>query len=89
MTLVWSAAAATPADDLKALIAEYVAYSRLQDPIRAAQRDDMEAARRWPDDSVAAGDAGHAECINSPHSDNSEIQLISRTDERTFTRVQS
>src|SRR6202008_2524531 len=54
MTLVWSAAAATPADDLKALIAEYVAYSRLQDPIRAAQRDDMEAARRWPDDSVAA-----------------------------------
>jgi len=59
MTLAWSAAAATPADDLKALIAEYVAYSRLQDPIRAAQRDDMEAARRWPDDSVAAVAARH------------------------------
>ena len=48
------AAAAAPADDIKAIVADYVVYSRAQDPIRAAQRDDADAARRWPDDSVAA-----------------------------------
>jgi uncharacterized protein (DUF885 family) len=47
-------AAAAPANDLKALIGDYVAFLRVQDPIRAATRGDMQAARRWPDNSPAA-----------------------------------
>lgn len=52
--LAGGGATAAPVDDLKALIADYVQYSRDADPIRAATRGDMQAARRWPDDSVPA-----------------------------------
>jgi uncharacterized protein (DUF885 family) len=36
------------------IVREFDAWSRTQDPVRAAQRGDLEAARRWPDNSPAA-----------------------------------
>lgn len=42
------------ADDLRAIVRDYDAYARTVDPVRAAQRGDAEAARRWPDNSPAA-----------------------------------
>ena len=48
------AATAAPADDLRAIVRDFDAYALAQDPVRAAQRGDAEAARRWPDNSEGA-----------------------------------
>lgn len=45
---------ANAGDDIKSIVADYDAYSRAQDPVRAAQRGDAAAARIWPDNSPAA-----------------------------------
>ena len=42
------------ADDIAAIVRDYDAYARVQDPVRAGQRGDRAALRRWPDDSTAA-----------------------------------
>jgi uncharacterized protein (DUF885 family) len=42
------------ADDVPSIVRDYDAFARTQDPVRAAQRGDREAARRWPDNSPAA-----------------------------------
>ncbi len=42
------------ADDVAAIVRDFDAYSRAQDPVRAAQRGDAGAARRWPDNSPGA-----------------------------------
>ena len=42
------------ADDIATVVRDYDAFLRAQDPIRAAQRGDLDAARRWPDNSPAA-----------------------------------
>jgi len=42
------------ADDMAALVRDYDAFARQQDPVRAAQRGDTAAMRRWPDNSPAA-----------------------------------
>jgi uncharacterized protein (DUF885 family) len=42
------------ADDVPSIVRDYDAFARAQDPVRAAQRGDREAARRWPDNSPAA-----------------------------------
>jgi uncharacterized protein (DUF885 family) len=55
--LAASAAQASPAGDLHALIGDYERFAREQDPLRAAQRGDAAAAVRWPDDAPAAVDA--------------------------------
>jgi uncharacterized protein (DUF885 family) len=39
---------------MRAVVSDYDAYARAQDPIRAGQRGDAAALRRWPDDSPAA-----------------------------------
>jgi uncharacterized protein (DUF885 family) len=55
LALAWSTAAyAAPSPEMKALGDDYVAFLRVQDPIRAGFRGDRNAARRWPDNSVAA-----------------------------------
>ena len=41
------------ADDIAAIVHDYDAYARVQDPVRAGQRGDRAALRRWPDDSPA------------------------------------
>jgi uncharacterized protein (DUF885 family) len=51
-SFVCDATAAT--DDVAAIVRDYDAFSREQDPVRAAQRGDLDAARRWPDNSPAA-----------------------------------
>src|SRR5262245_55355862 len=48
------AAGAALADDIPAIVRDYDAYARIQDPVRAGQRGDRAALRRWPDDSPAA-----------------------------------
>jgi hypothetical protein len=48
------AAGAALADDIPAIVRDYDAYARVQDPVRAGQRGDRAALRRWPDDSPAA-----------------------------------
>jgi uncharacterized protein (DUF885 family) len=53
LVLLTSTAAAL-ADDVPSIVRDFDAYSRAQDPIRAAQRGDLDAARRWPDDSPEA-----------------------------------
>jgi uncharacterized protein (DUF885 family) len=45
---------ASGADDIRTIIRDYDAFSRAQDPVRAAQRGDAGSARIWPDNSVAA-----------------------------------
>ncbi len=45
---------ADPAGDLRGLIADYTAFSRDEDPVRAGSRGDPAALARWPDDSPAA-----------------------------------
>ena len=42
------------ADDVATIVRDYDAFNRAHDPIRAAQRGDLDAARRWPDNSPAA-----------------------------------
>ena len=39
---------------LRGILEDYAAYTRAADPIRAGQRDDREALRRWPDDRPEA-----------------------------------
>jgi uncharacterized protein (DUF885 family) len=48
------ASQAAAADDVATVVRDYDAFDRAQDPIRAAQRGDLDAARRWPDNSPAA-----------------------------------
>ncbi|HEX9771891.1 MAG TPA: DUF885 domain-containing protein [Steroidobacteraceae bacterium] len=45
---------AAAADDLAAIVRDFDAHTRIQDPVRAGQRGDREALRRWPDNSPAA-----------------------------------
>lgn len=40
-------------DDIDAIVRDYDAFNRVQDPLRAAERGDAQAARRWPDNSPA------------------------------------
>ena len=47
-------AAAAPADDLHALIADVDAFERGLDPVEAGRDGDAAALRRWPDDSLAS-----------------------------------
>jgi len=47
-------AIADPAADARALFADYDRFLEAADPIDAGQRGDLDAARRWPDDSPAA-----------------------------------
>ncbi|MGI9245195.1 MAG: DUF885 domain-containing protein [Steroidobacteraceae bacterium] len=55
MSVIVQGPAATAAvDDVAAIVRDFDAYTRAQDPIRAAQRGDLEAARRWPDNSPEA-----------------------------------
>lgn len=42
------------AEDIRTIVADFDAFSRAQDPVRAAQRGDAAAARIWPDNSPAA-----------------------------------
>ena len=42
------------ADDLASIVRDFDAHARIQDPVRAGQRGDREALRRWPDNSPAA-----------------------------------
>jgi uncharacterized protein (DUF885 family) len=51
---VQAASLATGADSIGAIVSDFDAFSRAQDPIRAAQRGDQEAARVWPDSSPQA-----------------------------------
>lgn len=48
------------ADDTGVLVQDYDAFLRQQDPVRAGQRGDLEALRRWPDNSPAAVGARRA-----------------------------
>ena len=54
--LVVSLVASRPAnaDDVASVVRDFDALNRAHDPIRAAQRGDMDAARRWPDNSPTA-----------------------------------
>lgn len=45
---------AAVADEVAAIVRDFDAFAREQDPVRAAQRGDREAMRRWPDNSAAA-----------------------------------
>jgi uncharacterized protein (DUF885 family) len=45
---------AASADDLAVIVRDFDAHTRIVDPVRAGQRGDREALRRWPDDSPAA-----------------------------------
>jgi uncharacterized protein (DUF885 family) len=47
-------ASAIGADDINSIVTDFDAFSRAQDPVRAAQRGDAAAARIWPDNSPAA-----------------------------------
>ena len=47
-------AAAAPADELHALIADVDAFERGLDPVEAGRDGDQAALRRWPDDSLAS-----------------------------------
>ncbi len=54
------ASPAAAADDVATVVRDYDAFDRAQDPIRAAQRGDLDAARRWPDNSPAAVESRRA-----------------------------
>jgi uncharacterized protein (DUF885 family) len=55
VTMVAMGAVATArAGDVPSIVRDYDAFARAQDPVRAAQRGDPEAARRWPENSPAA-----------------------------------
>jgi uncharacterized protein (DUF885 family) len=51
---VHAANPATGADSIAAIVEDFDAFNRVQDPIRAAQRGDKKAARIWPDNSRQA-----------------------------------
>ncbi|MGB7904607.1 MAG: hypothetical protein WCF43_07940 [Steroidobacteraceae bacterium] len=51
---IHAASPATGADSIGAIVKDFDAFNRAQDPIRAAQRGDKEAARVWPDNSPRA-----------------------------------
>ena len=51
---VHAANPATGADSIAAIVEDFDAFNRAQDPIRAAQRGDKQAARIWPDNSRQA-----------------------------------
>ncbi len=57
---------ATPAlaDDLNSLVADYERYNLQQDPVTAGQQGDLEALKRWPDDSQA-GDAERRKALTA------------------------
>ena len=42
------------ADDMASMVRDFDAHMRILDPVRAGQRGDREALRRWPDNSPAA-----------------------------------
>ena len=42
------------ADDLASIVRDFDAHMRILDPVRAGQRGDRDALRRWPDNSPAA-----------------------------------
>jgi len=52
---------ADPSADARAIFADYDRFLARADPIGAGQRGDLEAARRWPDDSPAAVARRHQE----------------------------
>ena len=56
--LVWCPLVALPvlaaADDLASIVRDFDAHMRILDPVRAGQRGDRDALRRWPDNSPAA-----------------------------------
>lgn len=54
LLLLTGGAGAAPIDDLKAVLVDYDHYLDANDPIGASQRGDIEAAKRWPDDSPKA-----------------------------------
>lgn len=55
LMLMGSAAAwAGPVEDLQGVLGDYDHLLNQSDPIGAGQRGDLEAARRWPDDSPSA-----------------------------------
>jgi len=45
---------AVAADDLAAIVRDFDAHVRIEDPVRSGQRGDREALKRWPDNSPAA-----------------------------------
>lgn len=49
-----SPSAEKAAADMRAVVADYEAFSRDEDPVRAGSRGDVAALRLWPDDSPAA-----------------------------------
>ena len=49
-----AATLATGADSIAAIVRDFDAFNRAQDPVRAAQRGDPQAARIWPDNSPPA-----------------------------------
>jgi len=55
--LIWCLLVAMPvaatADDLAAIVRDFDAHMRVLDPVRAGQRGDRDALRRWPDNSPA------------------------------------
>jgi len=57
------AAIAGPEEDLHAILKDYDLYLDEADPIGAAQRGNLAAARLWPDDSPAAVAARHARLL--------------------------
>lgn len=54
LLLLTGSVQAAPVDDLKAVLADYDRYLEVNDPIGASQRGDMNAAKRWPDNSPKA-----------------------------------
>jgi uncharacterized protein (DUF885 family) len=48
------AAMAAPADDLRGILVDYDTWTIAADPIDAGHEGDLDAAKRWPDDSLAA-----------------------------------
>jgi uncharacterized protein (DUF885 family) len=52
--LATSAAHGQTSPELRQIIEDYTAVAQEMDPIRSAQRGDIDAARRWPDDSPEA-----------------------------------
>jgi len=55
---------ADPSADARVLFADYDRFLARADPIGAGERGDLEAARRWPDDSPAAVAARHREQLD-------------------------
>lgn len=54
LLLLTGSVQAAPVDDLKTVLADYDRYLEVNDPIGASQRGDMNAAKRWPDNSPKA-----------------------------------